>query len=205
MGVWNLDGRSEMWRRSHPMIRVSDVAFSLDGTKLAIGGWSGNGGVQVRDAATGSSLSFFQLAARTLDVARFLWAPDNSRIITAARDAGEVHIWNAIVFDSASSSLDFLVSGADPSSLTDMAILPDGITLLTLGSSGNLRVWQPDPNNRIIDADPPLPAEVDSGHVVASRSTFEGRHGYLALSPNGQRLAVVAADGQTVQIFMIAP
>ena len=203
--VWNLDSSSEVWRRSHPMIRVSDVAFSLDDTKLAVGGWSGNGGVMVLDATTGSILRFFQLNNEMLDVARLLWKPDNRSIITAARHAGDVHFWNAIVFDSASPALDSPVEGVDPRSLADMAIFPDGITLLTLGSSGNLRVWQSDPDNRIIDADPPLPEAVANGHVVGSRSTFVGRHGYLALSPTGQRLAVVAADGQTVQIFMIRP
>jgi WD40 repeat protein len=203
--VWNLSTRSELWRRSHPMIRVSDLAFSLDDTKLAVGGWSGSGGIEVRDATSGSSLSFLQLAARRLDVARFLWTPDNARIITAVRDAGEIQVWNATVFDGSSRSLDFLVSGVDTRSLWDMEILPDGVTLITLGYAGNLRIWQPDSDNRILEAELALPPEVATGHFEGRRSLFQGRRSYLALSPNGQRLAVLASDGQTIQIFMIAP
>ena len=203
--VWDLSTRSELWRRSHPMIRVSDLAFSLDDTKLAVGGWSGSGGIEVRDAVTGSSLSYLQLAARRLDVARFLWTPDNARIITAVRDAGEIQVWNATVFDGSSRSLDFLVSGVDTRSLWDMEILPDGVTLITLGYAGNLRIWQPDSDNRILEAEMPLPPEIATGHFEGRRSLFQGRHSYLALSPNGQRLAVLASDGQTIQIFMIAP
>ncbi|MCP4418013.1 MAG: hypothetical protein GY805_15430, partial [Chloroflexi bacterium] len=201
--VWNLASRSELWRRSHPMLRVSSVAFSLDDTKLAVGGWSGSGGIEVREATTGNSLSFLQLAGRQLDVAQFLWTSDNARIISAARDSGDIQIWNATVFDSTSSSLDFLVPGVDSRSLWGLDILPDGVTLITLGYSGDLRIWRPTANGRIEDADPSLPPEIASDHVEGRRSTFQGQNIYLALSSNGQRLAVVADGGQIVQIYMI--
>jgi serine/threonine-protein kinase len=202
--VWNLASRSELWRKSHPMLRVSGVAFSLDDTKLAVGGWSGSGGIQVREAATGDSLSFLQLAGRQLDVAQFLWTPDNARIITAARDSGDVQIWNATVFDSSSSSLDILVSGVDSRSLWGLDILPDGVTLITLGYSGNLRIWRWMVNGRIQEPDPLLPPEIGNNHVEGRRNTFQGQSNYLALTANGQRLAVVAGGGQTVQIYMIS-
>ncbi|MCB8924770.1 MAG: WD40 repeat domain-containing protein [Ardenticatenaceae bacterium] len=69
--IWNLDTRSSVWRRSHPMIRVSGVAFSPDNSYLAVGGWSGSGGIEIHDAQTGNSLSFLQLVNRQLDVADF--------------------------------------------------------------------------------------------------------------------------------------
>jgi WD40 repeat protein len=145
-----------------------------------------------------------QLVGRQLDVAQFFWTVDGTRIYSAARDAGDVQIWNATVFDRSSSSLNELISGVDSRSLWGMGLLPDGVTLMTLGYSGNLRIWQP-VNGRVQEAADLLPPETAAGHVEGRRSTFEGRHNYLALSPNGQRLAVVASGGQSVQIFMIAP
>jgi WD40 repeat protein len=204
--VWDLNTRSPLWpsRRSHPMIRVSGVAFSPDNSYLAVSGWSGSGGIEILDAQTGSPESFLQLVNRQLDVAQFFWTVDGTRIYSAARDAGDVQIWNATVFDRSSSALNELISEVDSRSLWGMVLLPDGVTLITLGYNGNLRIWQP-VNGRIQEATDLLPPETATGHVEGRRSSFEGRHNYLALSPNGQRLAVVASGGQSVQIFMIAP
>ena len=202
--VWDLNTRSSLWRKSHPMLRISGVAFSPDSAEVAVGGWSGSGGIEVRDAQTGTSLSFLQLATRQLEVAQFFWSRDTTRIFSAARDAGEVQIWDATVFDRTSSSLNELISGVDSRSLWGMVILPDGLTFITLGYSGNLRFWQAG-GNRPIDAETPLSPEIANGHVEGRRSSFSGRHNYLALSPNGQQLAVVANGGQSVQIYMIAP
>ncbi|MEZ4592741.1 MAG: protein kinase [Chloroflexota bacterium] len=202
--LWNLDTRSAVWRRSHPMIRVSGVAFSPDNSYLAVGGWSGSGGIEIHDAQDGRSLSFLQLVGRQLDVADFFWTVDGTRIYSAARDRGDVQIWNATVFDRTSSSLNDLISGVDSRSLWGMALLPDGVTLLTLGYSGNLQIWQPG-NGRITPATTPIPPEIATGYVEGRRSTYQGQHDYVALAPNGQRLAVVAGGGQSVQILMIAP
>ncbi|MCB8924769.1 MAG: hypothetical protein H6652_04000 [Ardenticatenaceae bacterium] len=73
-----------------------------------------------------------------------------------------------------------------------MTLLPDGVTLLTLGCSGDLQIWQPG-NGRITPSTNPIPTEIASGYVEGRRSSFEGQHRHLA--PVAQR-ATVGGGGE---------
>src|SRR6266568_4859592 len=66
------------------------VAWSPDGTRLALGG--ANGAVQIRDATTGALL--LALAGHTDSVWDLAWSPDGTRLASASWDH-TVQVWEA--------------------------------------------------------------------------------------------------------------
>ncbi len=84
--------KSLVWRAR---ASVTSVAFSPDGTKIAVGerDWSGDdlGYIQIWDAATGHPLALWRAKNSVNSVA---FSPDGAKII-AGEENGHIQIWNA--------------------------------------------------------------------------------------------------------------
>lgn len=199
--IWNMETRGEAWNRSNVVRYVSDLSWSPNDTEIAVSGWAGSGGVEIRSAETGASLDWLNLARRT-DISRLLWSPDNTRLITASRVDGAIHIWDAI-FDLRSSSFAYLVENVHSGRIMGMEWLGDGATLISLGNDGHLRLWRPRLDGQVGRLDETiLPATITTGYVTGRQIPAQEKAVVLALSPDGKRLAVVTA-GQDVVILGI--
>ncbi len=201
--MWDSNGYDLLWDQDNTVINIANIIWSPDSSKIAVGGWAGSGGVQIWDAAAGSSLDWFALTDRTLVVGDLAWSLDNARLITTARNEGTVHFWDAAVFGNAINNFSSLVQNVNSRGLQQLLLLPpDGVYLLTLSNNGELRSWRVNGEGQVEDG-VVLPEAFRQGYARAD-VTYLGRRHYLALSPNGQQLALVTAQ-QTMQILVIAP
>jgi WD40 repeat protein len=202
--VWEANSQTKIWSKGNAIVRVADLIFSPDSSKIAIGGWAGSGGTQIWDAANGDSLDWLALSDRVLYVGDLAWSFDNTSIITAAENEGTVHVWDAIVFGPAIDNFIELVQNVHRRGIQQIALLPpDGSLLATLSDDGELRLWSLAGNGRIQDPATPLPPELAQGYADAP-SPYNGKRQFLTVSPDGKRLALVT-DEQVIRILGISP
>jgi WD40 repeat protein len=155
------------------------VAFSPDGNRLALGEAVGGGKhveVWLVDPADGHRLGVLRAPAQQAwqqqrnrhDGIRSLAFSRDGRWLAAGTRSGWVHCWD--VTGPAPSSVSW---PAHSDTVFDLAFLPDGSALLSLGNDGQARRWRPESGER-------LPGEVSGLRVDSS----------LALSPDGTALAL---------------
>ncbi len=201
--IWNMVSRTEVWNRNNVVRNVSDLSWSPNDTEIAVSGWAGSGGVEIRSVETGNSLDWLNLRDRT-DISRLLWSPDNTRLVTASRINGAIHIWDAI-FDLRSSSFAYLVENVHSGRVLGMEWLRDNATLISLGNDGALRLWRPRLDGTVGRLDETiLPTAIAAGYVTSSQIPTNEKAVILAISPDGKQLAVVTT-GQDVAILGITP
>ena len=166
VAAWNLDDGGELFRVRVMQGRASAVAYSPDGTRLAVGGAAA--AILIREAATGRPLQEINAGGGVQSLA---WSRDG-RLLVSGHDSGAVKMWDAITGDAG------IVLPAHTDEVRTLAFSPDGRSL----ASGS---W--DKTARIID--------LSSGAVRLTLAVpGEGVYA-VAFSPDGRRLATGAYDG----------
>ena len=199
--MWDSGSYRLLWDQDNTVINIANIIWSPDSSKIAVGGWAGSGGVQIWDASNGSSLDWFALTDRTLVVGDLAWSVDNARLITAARNEGTVHFWDAAVFGNAINNFNRMVQNVYPVGIQQIVLLPpDGIYMLTLSNRGVLRAWRVNDAGQIEEA-AVLPSALQQEYARAE-ATYARKHHPLALSANGRQLALITS-AQTIQVVAI--
>ena len=111
--------------------RLWSVAFSPDGSRLAV---SGGGGIaQVWDVASGEQL--LQLDTPEITISRLIFSPDGRQLAAAGAD-GIARLW-----DADSGELLLRLAGHEGFFNAAVAFTPDGSRLVTGGSDRTARVY----------------------------------------------------------------
>ena len=177
-------GRREVWTLEGGPTKYGGIAFSPDGTLVAV---CRDGGSVIADAATGALTRVLSVPGR-----RIVWGPGP---VVAICNQGKV-----VVVSIASEATMYTVSNASPERLQE----PDQI--FRLGSAKDV-AFSRDGTRLIVvggfteDLYGVTLAIVDTadGAIITKKSSITGSsRGRMALSPDGQRLAVAS---QSVSIY----
>jgi len=153
----------------------NDVAFSPDGTKIAVG--SETAGLIIYDSSNGKILIQFPIPSGYNG--RITFSPDGKRIASANEDAA--HIWDI----TTGKELVTFSGHGEGSALNDIAYSPDGKWIATSGNDATVKVWDPETGAEIFTL---------IGHTGP---TFG-----VAFSPDGQYLATSSVD-RTVKVWKL--
>ena len=146
---------------------INAIAFSLDGTQLAI---ATANGITVSDTYTGKELALF--SAPLDNVTALAFSPNNQTVASASEDA-TLHLWNT----RTSEHRTHFIEHTHP--IVALAFSPDGNTLAT-GSFREIRLWD-------LTTDLPIPISVLNGHQDMVTT--------LAFSPDSKTLASTSFYG----------
>ena len=122
---------------------INAIAFSLDGTQIAI---ATANGIKLYDTYTGKELALF--SAPLDNVTALALSPDNRTVASASGDA-TLHLWNTRTGEHSTH-----LWHTHP--IVALAFSPDGNTLAS-GSFREIRLWD-------LTTDPPIPISVLNGH-----------------------------------------
>ena len=165
---------------------VYGLAFSADGKRVAAG--DTNGFAEVWSFPEGKRLASFSAALEKEEDVSLFHAMSFNRegtLLIAGDDLGRVHIWDI----ASRETLKVIRAHGrkdDPKyklSVDDLALSPDGRTLATCGSDGQVRLWS-------------VPSGEPIETILRHRRAVEG----LAFAPDGQSLVVVDIDGRVQEI-----
>ena len=146
--------------------RLSDVAWSHDGARVAMVGYDG---AAVVFAADGRKLR--ALVGHRGPVNSVAWSPDDRTIATAGSDGAAI-LWDA---DTGARRATL----AHPGGVASVSWSRDGARLVTAGAPRTLRVW-----------------DVATGAVVRALPDGHTQYLHAAFSPDGTRLASGGHDGE---------
>jgi WD40 repeat protein len=142
--IWNAETGESILSIDSGMVAFHSLAFSPDGTSLAIGGQTrlaGRPGVKVReivgaatvwDATTGKKL--LTLEGHTHPARDIAYSPDGTRLATASGD-NTAMVWDA----KTGKELRVLKGHSQP--VWSVAFSPDGSRLVTGSGDGTVRLW----------------------------------------------------------------
>ncbi len=170
--VWDAASGKELLSCQGLPDRVTAVAFSPDGTRLASAGW--DGAVRVWDAQTGQQLH--ALAGHAEGAYAVAFNRNGQRVASAGKD-GLVKVWDA------ESGAEALTLRGHKGAVFAVAYSPDGTRLVSGGDDGAVKVWDPDT---------PQEARTLLGHERAVHA--------VAYNPDGSRLASGGFDN-TVRVW----
>ncbi|MFC9625940.1 trypsin-like peptidase domain-containing protein [Streptomyces sp. NPDC056930] len=156
---------------------IASVAFSLDGSSLAIGNNSGT--VKLWDVATGHARTILTGHDAGYDGVSVAFSPDG-RTLAMRSNSGTVRLWDVGTGDIRTT---LATLGGYPVLGGPLAFSPDGRTLVTGSYDGTVRLW-----------------DLGTGHI---RTVLTGHTRYVssvAFSPDGHTLATGSYDG-TVRLW----
>ena len=154
---------------------VEAVAWSPDGTRLAVGKWWKNQ-VQAWDANTGQHVVTYSPPGLQYNVTAVIWLPDG-KTLAAASNSGLVWAWDA-------ASRDLLTTYAGhTNAVFALANSPDGKYIASGGSDQTVQIW-----------------EVITGRTMVTYRGHRGGIGAVAWSPDGRYIASASFD-RTVQVW----
>jgi WD40 repeat protein/DNA-binding SARP family transcriptional activator len=209
--IWDAQTGDEVIRLTGPEQKLTTVAFSPDGTKLAAGS-DLTEAPAVWDVRTGELL--FMLDGQSFDVVRAVaFSPDGTRIVTGGWD-GTARAWDA----TTGEQTDMLRAS---SSVVAVTYSPDGRFLVTGEEDGTVEVWDAatleprrkllghtsvvpslafGPDGMLVTASDDGTAKVWDVASGAERITFRGHRAGLtqvAVGPDGTQVATTSDDATT--------
>jgi WD40 repeat protein/transcriptional regulator with XRE-family HTH domain len=189
----NVDGLAKIWDIEtgkellsvHEEIRVlpNGLAFSPDGTRLAIAAIDGNpeeggGRAIILDAATGEEL--MTLTGPTSYMRSISFSPDGTRIVTTSDDRA------ATIWDAHSGKIVLMLYG-HTDLVADAAFSPDGTRIATAGWDRQVKIW-----------------DAVTGQQLFSMVGHSGDIYTVAFSPDGTRIITASFDG-TARVWNASP
>jgi len=137
--------------------RVTDVAFSPDGTQLASAGWDSV--IKVSDVATGKLQ--FTLKGHSIGINSVAFSPDGTRLATAAKDR-TVKVWDI------GTRKEVLTLKGHTKTVNCARFSPDGASLVSASDDGTMKVWDVDSGKA------KSTIKLDSGPVRSVAFSFDG-------------------------------
>jgi WD40 repeat protein len=177
------DPDQALWGRS--------VDFNRDGSLVAGVGWNDAFVWSVDDAEIVARLREQQVTALAFN-------SDGRRLATGSLE-GSLKVWDARtgrLLESLTGNL---------GQVMDLAFSPDGARLATTSSDGTVRLWNVDSGRQQLTLAREVAGEVGAESKFCfrtDRDAYLGVGGKLAFSPDGTRLAYMAADG-TVRVLAL--
>ena len=179
--IWDLEGQRRVGRPLHLGFGVTRLAFSPDGSQLAIPfGWlrtSEPDGVEVRDPRSGERLARLHSDRQVRSVA---FSPDG-RLLVGGQADGSILVWTTDGWRRVGQPLT-LGRGETEREPLGLAFSPDGRTLATSHHEGTVVLWDVASQQPIGS---PLPGLPDAG--TTARFTTDGDH-LFALSATGRAI-----------------
>ncbi len=165
--IWDLDGRKLVGRPLHLPPRVMGLAFSPDGSQLAIpfgarhdaGRRDEPDGVEVRDVRSGETLA----RLRADEVRSVAFSPDG-RLLAGGQIDGSVLLWATDGWGRVGAPL-----ASRGGEALSVAFSPDGRTLATSHSDGAVVLWDVESQQPIGSPLPGLPERLDDGTLHTRR------------------------------------
>lgn len=147
------DGTVRVWdiepivTRSSPQSQeasgVYALAWSPDGTRLALGVWDGT--LQIRDGKTRAIIR--ELHGHTGVVSALAWNADGTRLASASRDRS-ARVWDV------NTGTELFVIDDHRAELTDITWSPDGTRLATVGAHDQfIKFWDTNTGERLAEID----------------------------------------------------
>jgi WD40 repeat protein len=130
--VWELAMQRELFRTEEVSDFFSDVAFSPDGSQLAIAD-DDEQIVRIRDATNGRKL--FNLEGHAAGVEGVAYSPDGSRLVSVGEDR-TIRVWNTYTGQTV------LVLPTQAGGVNRVAFSPGGQWFTTVGDDGAVRMWE---------------------------------------------------------------
>jgi WD40 repeat protein len=146
------------------------IAWSPDGTRLAVGNFSGD--VQVWDASTHQLLHTWKSGAGS-PIISVAWSPDG-KTLASGELGGDIHLW-----DVESGALGRTITGYTDArcDVNGLAWSPDGLLLASAHQDGKVRLW-----------------EAGTFGLLRTLDAHTGWARGLAFAPNGLLLASTGED-----------
>lgn len=172
--IWNLESGDLEREINHPMDAVNAIAFSPDGTQVALTGREGfsSGRLGVWNVASGEEQSLDE-PGHSRPVTKLAFSPDSQLLATASFDQ-TICLWKV------KTAQLFTILQGDASH--DLRFSPDAWILGAAGREGSYRLWEVSSADLLVGQDRVLSL---ASHDVESR-----------FSPNLDRLAMGSRDGE---------
>jgi len=156
-------------------VGISDIAFSPDGSILAVGDSSGS--VELWNV-TGGRLALIDIISSSDGVVNSVAFSPDGRTVAVGDSSGAVELWN--VTGGRLALIDIISSSGGV--VNSVAFSPDGRTVAAGDSSGKLNLWD--------IADPAHPSSLEQ--IVVTDSSVNS----VAFSPDTRTLAAGNSDGR---------
>jgi WD40 repeat protein len=182
--VWNLTTGQPQSFSANGLIGCG-VAFSPDGTRLAVAGNyndgqgdAGAGAVKVWLLSTGQELMSFATDVKELHSIAF--SPDGALLVCGCKD-GTIRLWQA------ATGKKHLVLHGHSAPVKKVVFSPDGQRLASASEDSTAKLW-----------------DVETGAEVLSLDGHSGQVWDVAFDPSGRQLATASGD-RTVKVWDARP
>lgn len=139
--IWDANTGEPLFSLEKHTLPVNVLAFSPDSKTLA----SGDTGNRIRlwNVDTGTSRAIFKTSTGSFDALTF---SPNGKFLASGSNDGKVRLWDATAKEQEGSGMlgqytPLLTLKGHKNQVSALAFSPDGKTLITASSYGNIRVW----------------------------------------------------------------